>query len=128
MRLSKTWMKTLRSLINSQMVVSKTIESRARAANASIIKKVRTVILLEKQNHMFSMMSKRECKISYNRTKHFGMLRPLIISKLHILILMKKRQNNNIASLQCRPNMVYLAGCNRLIKSLNKHQEKNQNK
>ena len=61
-------------------------------------------------------------------TKHFGKPRALMFSKPRTLILTKKRQNNNKASLQCRPNMVYLADCNRLIKSLNKHQEKNQNK
>ena len=54
------------------------------------------------------------------------MLRALTFTKLHTLILMKKRQNNVKASSQCQPNICYLANYSRLIKSLRKRRERNR--
>ena len=84
------------------------------------------MILLETQIQMYSSMIKRNRKISWNKTKQFVTLKALITSKLHTLILSKKRQNNLKASSQCLPNICYLANCSRLVKSLKRRLEKNR--
>ena len=57
------------------------------------------------------------------------MLRALIFTKLHTLISMKKKRQNNVkASSQCQLNICYLVNYSnlRLIKSLRKRQERNR--
>ena len=89
------------------------------------------MILLETQSQVYSWMIKRNRKISWNRTKQFATLKALIAqSKLHTLILSRKKQNNlqnNLkASSQCLPNICYQANCSRLAKSLKRRLEKNR--
>ena len=128
-RLSRTWLKALRSWINSQMQVNKIRGSRAIAATVSIIKKVKTMISFETHNHQSSQKSIRNLKVNQNRTKQSGITIALTFSKLHTLILTKKkkRKNNIKASSQCQQNICNLANYSRLFKSHRKRRERNRN-
>ena len=84
------------------------------------------MILLETQSQVYLWMIKRNRKISWKRTKQFAILKALITSKLHTLILSRKKQNNLKARSQCLPNICYLANCSRLAKSLKRRLEKNR--
>ena len=84
------------------------------------------MILLETRSQLYSWMIKRNRKISWNRTKHFGTLKARMSSKLHTLILSRKKQNNLKARSQCLPNICYQANCSKLAKSLKRRLEKNR--